>query len=88
MMILAPFAATLSSWRSPDRENTRPMLPERTYGKSLRPGERLQKLDAYSRRLPMPASPSTGPSVYLAPPLSGASLAICFLLIRQMASPY
>jgi heat shock protein HtpX len=46
----------------------------------------LQKLDAYSRRLPLQASPSTANLFIVAPLLSGASLANLFSTHPPMAS--
>jgi heat shock protein HtpX len=87
MMILAPIAATLIQLAvSRSREYEADATGAHVTGNPYALASALQKLDAYSRRLPMPASPSTAHLFIVAPLLSGASLANLFSTHPPMAS--
>jgi heat shock protein HtpX len=87
MMILAPLAATLIQLAvSRSREYEADATGAHVTGNPYALASALQKLDAYSRRLPMPASPSTAHLFIVAPLLSGASLANLFSTHPPMAS--
>jgi heat shock protein HtpX len=78
MLILAPLAATLIQlWVSRTREYeadaTGAHLTQNPYALA----RALQKLDAYSKRIPMQASPSTA-HLFIVQPLMGTSLATLF----------
>jgi heat shock protein HtpX len=87
MMILAPLAATLIQLAvSRSREYEADATGAHVTGNPYALASALQKLDAYSRRLPLPASPSTAHLFIVAPLLSGASLANLFSTHPPMAS--
>jgi heat shock protein HtpX len=78
MLILAPLAATLIQlWVSRTREYeadaTGAHLTQNPYALA----RALQKLDAYSKRIPLPASPSTA-HLFIVQPFMGTSLANLF----------
>lgn len=79
MLILAPIAATLiqlaiSRTREYEADSTGAHITGNPYALA----SALQKLDAYSKRLPLPASPSTAHLFIVAPFLSGTSFANLF----------
>jgi heat shock protein HtpX len=79
MLILAPIAATLIQLAvSRSREYEADATGAHTTGNPYALASALEKLDAYSRRLPLPASPSTAHLFIVAPFLGGASLANLF----------
>ncbi len=79
MLILAPIAATLIQLAvSRSREFEADATGARITGNPYALASALQKLDAYSKRLPMRASPSTAHLFIVAPLLSGASFANLF----------
>jgi heat shock protein HtpX len=86
MMILAPIAATLIQLAvSRSREYEADATGAHFTGNPYALASALQKLDAYSKRLPMAASPSTAHLFIVAPFLSGASLANLFATHPPMA---
>jgi heat shock protein HtpX len=86
MIILAPIAATLIQLAvSRSREYEADATGAHVTGNPYALATALQKLDAYSRRLPMQASPSTAHLFIVAPFLGGASLAILFSTHPPMA---
>jgi heat shock protein HtpX len=86
MMILAPIAATLIQLAvSRSREYEADATGAHVTGNPYALASALQKLDAYSKRLPMQASPSTAHLFIVAPLLSGASLANLFSTHPPMA---
>lgn len=79
MLILAPIAATLIQLAvSRAREYEADATGAQMTGNPYALASALQKLDAYSRRLPMGASPSTAHLFIVAPLISGASFANLF----------
>jgi heat shock protein HtpX len=79
MLILAPIAATLIQLAvSRAREYEADATGAHMTGNPYALASALQKLDAYSRRLPMGASPSTAHLFIVAPLISGASFANLF----------
>jgi heat shock protein HtpX len=79
MLILAPIAATLIQLAvSRSREYEADATGARITGNPYALASALQKLDGYSKRLPMRASPSTAHLFIVAPLLSGASFANLF----------
>ena len=87
MMLLAPIAATLIQLAvSRSREYEADATGAHVTGNPYALASALQKLDAYSRRLPLQASPSTAHLFIVAPLLSGASLGNLFSTHPPMAS--
>jgi heat shock protein HtpX len=87
MMLLAPLAATLIQLAvSRSREYEADATGAHVTGNPYALASALQKLDAYSRQLPMPASPSTAHLFIVAPLLGGASLTNLFSTHPPMAS--
>jgi heat shock protein HtpX len=79
MLILAPIAATLIQLAvSRSREYEADATGARITGNPYALASALEKLDGYSKRLPMQASPSTAHLFIVAPLLSGASFANLF----------
>jgi heat shock protein HtpX len=79
MLILAPIAATLIQLAvSRAREYEADATGAHMTGNPYALASALQKLDTYSRRLPMGASPSTAHLFIVAPLISGASFANLF----------
>ena len=79
MLILAPIAATLIQLAvSRSREYEADATGAHITGNPYALASALEKLDAYSKRLPLPASPSTAHLFIVAPLLSGASFANLF----------
>lgn len=79
MLILAPIAATLIQLAvSRAREYEADATGAHMTGNPYALASALQKLDAYSRRLPMGATPSTAHLFIVAPLISGASFANLF----------
>jgi heat shock protein HtpX len=86
MIILAPIAATLIQLAvSRSREYEADATGARVTGNPYALASALQKLDSYSRRLPMQASPSNAHLFIVAPLLSGESLANLFSTHPPMA---
>lgn len=86
MFFLAPLAATLIQLAvSRSREYEADATGAHVTGNPYALASALQKLDAYSKRLPMEASPSTAHLFIVAPFLSGASLASLFATHPPMA---
>jgi heat shock protein HtpX len=86
MLILAPIAATLIQLAvSRSREYEADAAGAHVTGNPYALASALQKLDAYSRRLPMQASPSTAHLFIVAPFISGASFANLFSTHPPMA---
>ena len=86
MIILAPIAATLIQLAvSRSREYEADATGAHVTGNPYALASALQKLDAYSRRLPLQASPSTAHLFIVAPFLGGASLANLFSTHPPMA---
>jgi heat shock protein HtpX len=86
MIILAPIAATLIQLAvSRSREYEADATGAHVTGNPYALASALQKLDAYSKRLPMQASPSTAHLFIVAPFLGGASLANLFSTHPPMA---
>jgi heat shock protein HtpX len=86
MIILAPIAATLIQLAvSRSREYEADATGAHVTGNPYALASALQKLDAYSKRLPMQASPSTAHLFIVAPLLGGASLANLFSTHPPMA---
>src|SRR6201994_3745413 len=79
MLILAPIAATLIQlWVSRTREYEADATGAHLTGNPYALASALQKLDAYSKRLPMGATASTAHLFIVAPLISGASFANLF----------
>jgi heat shock protein HtpX len=79
MLILAPIAATLIQLAvSRSREYEADATGAHMTGNPYALASALQKLDAYSHRLPMAATPSTAHLFIVAPLISGASFANLF----------
>jgi heat shock protein HtpX len=79
MLILAPIAATLIQLAvSRSREYEADATGAHITGNPYALASALQKLDAYSKRLPLQASPSNAHLFIVAPMISGASLANLF----------
>ena len=79
MLILAPIAATLIQLAvSRSREYEADATGAHITGNPYALASALQKLDTYSKRLPMQASPSTAHLFIVAPLLSGTSFANLF----------
>jgi heat shock protein HtpX len=79
MMILAPIAALLIQLAvSRSREYEADHTGAQTTGNPYALARALQKLDAYSKRLPMEASPSTAHLFIVAPMVGGDTLASLF----------
>ena len=79
MLILAPIAATLIQLAvSRSREFEADATGAHITGNPYALASALEKLDGYSKRLPMQASPSTAHLFIVAPLLSGASFANLF----------
>src|ERR1700742_1675904 len=86
MLILAPIAATLIQLAvSRSREYEADATGAHVTGNPYALASALQKLDAYSKRLPMEASPSTAHLFIVAPFISGASFANLFSTHPPMA---
>jgi heat shock protein HtpX len=86
MIILAPLAATLIQLAvSRSREYEADATGAHVTGNPYALASALQKLDAYSKRLPMQASPSTAHLFIVAPFLGGASFANLFSTHPPMA---
>jgi heat shock protein HtpX len=87
MIILAPIAATLIQLAvSRSREYEADATGANVTGNPYALASALQKLDAYSRRLPLQASASTAHLFIVAPFVGGASLANLFSTHPPMAS--
>jgi heat shock protein HtpX len=87
MMLFAPLAATLIQLAvSRSREYEADATGAHVTGNPYALARALEKLDAYSRRLPMQADPSTAHLFIVAPLLNGASLANLFSTHPPMAS--
>src|ERR1700761_3198792 len=87
MFFLAPLAATLIQLAvSRSREYEADATGAHVTGNPYALASALQKLDAYSKRLPMQASPSTAHLFIVAPLLSRASFASLFATHPPMAS--
>ncbi|HEV2273331.1 MAG TPA: zinc metalloprotease HtpX [Acidobacteriaceae bacterium] len=79
MLILAPIAATLIQLAvSRSREYEADATGAHITGNPYALASALQKLDAYSRRVPLPASPSTAHLFIVAPLLRGEAFANLF----------
>jgi heat shock protein HtpX len=79
MLILAPIAATLIQLAvSRSREYEADATGAHLTGNPYALASALQKLDAYSRRLPLRATPSTAHLFIVQPLLSGADFASLF----------
>lgn len=79
MLILAPIAALLVQlWVSRTREYEADATGAHITGNPYALARALQKLDAYSKRVPMQATPSTAHLFIVAPMLAGASFATLF----------
>jgi heat shock protein HtpX len=79
MLILAPIAALLIQlWVSRTREYEADATGAHITGNPYALARALQKLDAYSKRVPMQATPSTAHLFIVAPMLSGADFATLF----------
>ncbi|HEY5083342.1 MAG TPA: M48 family metalloprotease, partial [Rhizomicrobium sp.] len=86
MVLLAPIAATLIQLAvSRSREYEADATGAHVTGNPYALASALQKLDAYSKRLPMQASASTAHLFIVAPFLSGASLGNLFSTHPPMA---
>ena len=86
MFFLAPLAATLIQLAvSRSREYEADATGAHTTGNPYALASALQKLEAYSRRLPLQASPSTAHLFIVAPLISGASFANMFSTHPPMA---
>jgi heat shock protein HtpX len=86
MFFLAPLAATLIQLAvSRSREYEADATGAHTTGNPYALASALQKLEAYSRRLPLQASPSTAHLFIVAPLISGASFANLFSTHPPMA---
>jgi heat shock protein HtpX len=86
MIILAPIAATLIQLAvSRSREYDADATGAHVTGNPYALASALQKLEAYSKRVPLQASPSTAHLFIVAPFLSGASLANLFSTHPPMA---
>jgi heat shock protein HtpX len=86
MFFLAPLAATLIQLAvSRSREYEADATGAHTTGNPYALASALQKLEAYSRRLPMQASPSTAHLFIVAPLISGAGFANLFSTHPPMA---
>ena len=86
MLILAPIAATLIQLAvSRSREYEADATGAHVTGNPYALASALQKLDAYSKQLPMQASPSTAHLFIVAPLISGASFANLFSTHPPMA---
>src|SRR5450755_3549797 len=86
MFFLAPLAATLIQLAvSRSREYEADATGAHTTGNPYALASALQKLEAYSRRLPLQASPSTAHLFIVAPFISGASFANLFSTHPPMA---
>jgi heat shock protein HtpX len=78
MLILAPFAAMLIQlWVSRTREYEADSTGAHLTGNPYALARALQKLDAYSKRIPMVASPSTA-HLFIVQPLLGVNLGNLF----------
>lgn len=87
MIILAPIAATLIQLAvSRSREYEADATGAHVTGNPYALASALQKLDAYSKRLPMEASPSNAHMFIVAPFISRASFANLFSTHPPMAS--
>jgi heat shock protein HtpX len=86
MFFLAPLAATLIQLAvSRSREYEADATGAHTTGNPYALASALQKLEAYSRRLPLQASPSTAHLFIVAPLIGGASFANMFSTHPPMA---
>jgi heat shock protein HtpX len=86
MFFLAPLAATLIQLAvSRSREYEADATGAHTTGNPYALASALQKLEAYSRRLPLQASPSTAHLFIVAPMIGGASFANLFSTHPPMA---
>lgn len=87
MVFLAPLAATLIQLAvSRSREYEADATGAHTTGNPYALASALQKLDTFSKRLPLQADPSTAHLFIVAPFLSGASFANLFSTHPPMAS--
>jgi heat shock protein HtpX len=78
MLILAPLAATLIQlWVSRTREYEADSSGAHYTGNPYALARALQKLDAYSKRIPLVASPSTA-HLFIVQPLVGVDFASLF----------
>jgi len=78
MLVLAPLAATLIQlWVSRTREYEADSTGAHLTGNPHALARALQKLDAYSKRIPLPASPSTA-HLFIVQPFLGADFASLF----------
>jgi heat shock protein HtpX len=79
MLILAPLAATLIQlWVSRTREYEADATGAHITGNPYALASALQKLDAYSKQIPMQGTPTTAHLFIVAPMLGGASFATLF----------
>jgi heat shock protein HtpX len=79
MLILAPIAALMIQlWVSRTREYAADATGAHMTGNPYALASALQKLDAYSKRLPLAASPSTAHLFIVQPMISGAAIAGLF----------
>jgi heat shock protein HtpX len=79
MIIVAPFAAALIQlWISRTREFEADATGAKTTGNPYALARALQKLDAYSKRIPMQASPSNAHLFIVAPLLGSGGIASLF----------
>jgi heat shock protein HtpX len=86
MLILAPIAVTLIQLAvSRSREYEADATGAHVTGNPYALASALQKLDAFSKQLPLPASPSTAHLFIVAPFLGGAGLASLFSTHPPMA---
>jgi heat shock protein HtpX len=86
MLILAPVAATLIQLAvSRSREYEADATGAHVTGNPYALASALQKLDAFSKQLPLPATPSTAHLFIVAPFLGGAGLASLFSTHPPMA---
>jgi heat shock protein HtpX len=86
MLILAPIAATLIQLAvSRSREYEADATGAHVTGNPYALASALQKLDAFSKQLPLPATPSTAHLFIVAPFLGGAGLASLFSTHPPMA---
>ena len=89
MIILAPIAASLIQLAiSRSREYEADATGARETGNPYALARALQKLDDYSRRIPMQASPTTAHLFIVAPLLGVAVLVTCFRRILRSRNGY
>jgi heat shock protein HtpX len=86
MLIVAPIAASLIQLAvSRSREYQADATGAHYTGNPYALASALQKLDAYTRRVPMQATPSTA-HLFIIQPLLGMNPRVCFRLIRRLPS--